>query len=159
MAESTLACHSASRELSSSQADLWAEEELPGAGAGAKWRLSPSGQAVRLGPEGQAACHSAGSHPGELALTGGSTWGGGGESPLSELSGGRRPVAPGGHCFHQKVITALSFQVVTRDSLHGASAQSLARGPALGGQGPPALATTQGGQLLRPKPQGWAPAG
>ena len=65
--------------------------------------------------------------------------------------------APGGHCFHQKMITALSFQVVTGESLRGASTRSLVRGSVLSGQEPPtpaASAATQGGQLLRPKPQG-----
>ena len=39
------------------------------------------------------------------------------------------PTAPGGHCFHQKMITARSFQIVTGESLPGARAQSLVRGP------------------------------
>ena len=96
MAESTFARRSASRELSSSQAGLWAEEELPGARAAgrASGGSQTSGRVVGLAPKGQAACHPAGSCPEELALSGSSTWGGEGESPLSELSGGRSPHSP-----------------------------------------------------------------
>lgn len=56
---------------------------------------------------------------------------------MSCLEAGAPRVAPGGHCFHQKVITALSFQVVTLDSLHvWGQCAVLGQGPCARGQGP-----------------------
>lgn len=99
MAESTLACRSASRELSSSQADLWAEEELPGAGARAMGR----GQVEALTPQDRLwvwalRVRQPVTQQG-LTQKSGVEWGlhlgrGRGEPTVSELSGGRSPLWP-----------------------------------------------------------------
>jgi len=97
LAESTLARRSASRELSSSQAGLWAEEELPGARAAGRgqWRLSNLRMGCGSGPQGSSSLSPSRVLPRRVGIEWELHLGWGrGEPTVSELFGGRSPHSP-----------------------------------------------------------------